>query len=544
MKWLPKISILTAMTTALAGAPIAFATGAHAATTRYEAESAPAVCSGAIASNHSGYSGSGFCDTPNTVGSTVQFTVSAPTAGTATLAIRYANGTTTNQPADISVNGTTVQSGLGFEGTGVWNVWATKSLPVQLNAGTTTVRLAATTPGGLPNIDYVEVTTGAGDGSPTDPNIRFVGRWDTRNGTAYVPGWAGAYLKTAFTGTTVKLKQRNTIDLYYSIDGGPDVYLQNMSGAVNLTPTPLAAGNHSLRVSYRVVAGSYRGDAVFQGLVFDPGAHTLPTEPARGMVEFVGDSITVGTTSSKNALTAYGWLVGEQLGLDHMQVAQGGACLVSTADGCVGLDRRFVKVSAVDGAVDHDFTRYQADVVVINLGTNDVGHGVSTAQFQSSYVGLLRTIRGKYPKAAILALKTFRGRYVPETQAAVQTVNNAGDRNVFFVNTDGWVPPDGLSDAVHPNDIGHRAIAAKLAPIVAAHLAPSPTSTSSGTSDSCAVQYKIINQWDGGFQSTNPSENPALAPGASAAVGFTSLWNGVNTAPASFALNDAGCALS
>ncbi|WP_229691496.1 GDSL-type esterase/lipase family protein, partial [Sphaerisporangium melleum] len=286
----------------------------------------------------------------------------------------------------------------------------------------------------------------AGNGSPTDSNIRFVGRWDTRDGTAYVPGWAGAYLVTGFTGTTVKLKQRNTIDLYYSIDGRPDVYLQNVRGTVDLTPTALPAGDHTLRVSYRVVAGSYHGDAVFQGLVLDSGARTLPARPARGTVEFVGDSITVGTTTSKNALTAYGWLVGEQLGLDHTQVAEGGACLVSSADGCVGLDRRFVKVSAADGAADHDFSRYQADAVVINLGTNDAGHGVSTTQFQSSYAGLLRTVRSKYPRAAILALQTFRGRFVPQTQAAVQTLNDAGDRNVFFVPTDGWVPSGGLSD--------------------------------------------------------------------------------------------------
>ncbi|MEU4834728.1 GDSL-type esterase/lipase family protein [Streptosporangium sp. NPDC023615] len=492
MKWLPKISLLAAMTTALACAPVAFATGAHAATTRYEAESAPAMCDGVVASNHSGYSGNGFCDTVNAVGSAAQFTVSAPAAGTATLTVRYANGTTANRPADVSVNGTTVRSGLGFEGTGAWNTWATRSLTVQLNAGTTTVRLTATTAGGLGNIDHVEVATGGGgDGSPTDPNIRLVGRWDTRDSGAYVPGWAGAYLTTGFTGTTVKLRQRNTIDLYYSIDGRPDVYLQNVRGTVDLTPAPLAAGTHTLRVSYRVVAGSYRGDAVFQGLVLDPGARTVPAEPSRGTVEFVGDSITVGTTSSKNALTAYGWLVGEQLGLDHTQVAQGGACLVSTADGCVGLDRRFVKVSAADGAADHDFTRYRADVVVINLGTNDAGHGVSTTQFQSSYTELLRTVRARYPRAAILALETFRGRFVPQTQAAVRTLNDAGDRDVFFVDTDGWVPANGLTDAVHPNDAGHRAIAARLAPIVAAHLPPGPAptsaSTSSGTSGACGT---------------------------------------------------------
>ena len=46
-----------------------------------------------------------------------------------------------------------------------------------------------------------------GDGSPSDPNIAFVGRWDRSNAGAYVPNWAGAYLRTGFTGTTVKLKQ-------------------------------------------------------------------------------------------------------------------------------------------------------------------------------------------------------------------------------------------------------------------------------------------------------------------------------------------------
>ncbi|MEU4406567.1 hypothetical protein AB0F88_18775 [Streptosporangium sp. NPDC023963] len=35
---------------------------AHAATTRYEAETSPAVCTGTIDSNHAGYSGSGFCN--------------------------------------------------------------------------------------------------------------------------------------------------------------------------------------------------------------------------------------------------------------------------------------------------------------------------------------------------------------------------------------------------------------------------------------------------------------------------------------------------
>src|SRR4051812_20506171 len=231
-----------------------------------------------------------------------------------------------------------------------------------------------------------------GDGSPSDPNIAFVGRWDRTNSAAYVPNWAGAYFRTGFTGTTVKLRQRNTIDLYYSIDGRPDVYITGVSGTVNLTPTPLASGNHTLRVSYRVVAGSYHGDAVFQGLILDSGARTLPANVSPQLVEFVGDSITVGTTSSKNALTAYGWLTGEQLGVRHTQIGYGGGCLVATSDGCVSVASQFLRTGYSATSSSWDFTRYTADAVVINLGTNDKSHGVSAADFQSGYVAFLTTV--------------------------------------------------------------------------------------------------------------------------------------------------------
>ena len=310
-----------------------------------------------------------------------------------------------------------------------------------------------------------------GDGSPSDPNIVFTGRWDTGTSTAYTPYWAGAYLTTGFTGTTVKLKQRGTIDLYSSIDGAAWVYRTGVSGSVNLTPTPLAAGNHTLRVSYRVVAGSYHGDAVFQGLVLDSGARTYAAPTPAKLIEFVGDSITVGTTTTQNALTAYGWLIGERLGARHTQIAQGGACLVATADGCVGLEQQFTKLNPNAATPAWDFGRYTADAVVINLGTNDAGHGVSTAQFQTSYTNLLATVRAKYPKAYIFALETFRMRYVTQTRAAVNSRIAAGDPAVSFVTTEGWLTSTDMSDSVHPNDGGHVKIADHLAPLIAARLA-------------------------------------------------------------------------
>lgn len=138
---------------------------AAAETTRYEAETSPSVCTGTIDSNHSGFSGSGFCNGENATGAYAQSTVHAGT-GSATLAVRFANGTTSSRPADLIVNGTTVGS-VPFEPTGAWNTWATRTLSVDLNSGSNTIRLNPTSGNGLPNIDYMDLTS---DGTPPDPD--------------------------------------------------------------------------------------------------------------------------------------------------------------------------------------------------------------------------------------------------------------------------------------------------------------------------------------------------------------------------------------
>ncbi|MDT0344272.1 carbohydrate-binding protein [Streptomyces litchfieldiae] len=148
-----------------ATASLAAVDTAHAATTRYEAEGSSATCDGTIDSNHSGFSGSGFCNTDNASGASAQFTVDAPAAGEATVGVRFANGGSDARPSNLVVNGATVQAP-SFESTGAWNGWVTKTLTVRLNAGSNTVRLSATGSGGLANIDYVEVTT---DGGSTEP---------------------------------------------------------------------------------------------------------------------------------------------------------------------------------------------------------------------------------------------------------------------------------------------------------------------------------------------------------------------------------------
>ncbi len=150
-----RVSILAACLVALGLLPSV----AQAAPTRYEAESA--TCDGTIDANHTGFSGSGFCNATNAVGGFAQWTVSAASAGTATIGIRYANGSTANRPADIAVNGTVVQAASAFNPTGAWTTWATKTLTAPVNAGSNTIRVSATTATGPANLDFVDFEVGA-----------------------------------------------------------------------------------------------------------------------------------------------------------------------------------------------------------------------------------------------------------------------------------------------------------------------------------------------------------------------------------------------
>ena len=191
----------------LAGTLVALSgTTAQAATNRYEAETSPAVCTGTIDSDWTGYSGSGFCNGNNATGAYAQFTVNAATAGTATLNVRFANGTTTARPASLVVNGTTVQTP-SFEATGAWSTWVTKTLTVSLNAGSNTIRLDPTTSAGLPNVDYLDATTADGTTPPTTGAIYVSpSGTDSAAGTQSAPTTLTSAISRVAAGGTIYLR--------------------------------------------------------------------------------------------------------------------------------------------------------------------------------------------------------------------------------------------------------------------------------------------------------------------------------------------------
>jgi len=99
-----------------------------------------------------------------------------------------------------------------------------------------------------------------------------------------------------------------------------------------------------------------------------------------------------------------------------------------------------------------------ADVVIINLGTNDSRVGVATSEFQVGAKNLMQLARDKNPGAKIVWCTGMMGTfYANEVQSAVQELGGA-DNGYFYVN----LPYGGSGAGAHPSAAEHKAAAAVL----------------------------------------------------------------------------------
>jgi hypothetical protein len=113
---------------------------------------------GVIASNHAGFTGTGFADGDAATGAGINWKLRVPASGNYLLEWRVANGSTANRPASLLINGSNAST-VNFPSAGSWTSWAViGAANIALGAGETTIRLQATTAAGLPNIDWLRVT--------------------------------------------------------------------------------------------------------------------------------------------------------------------------------------------------------------------------------------------------------------------------------------------------------------------------------------------------------------------------------------------------
>lgn len=146
-------------------------TGLTACLGSVQAEDA-CVYDGTIDNNNAGFLGTGFVNTTNAIGSSLQFAINASQAGNYTLGFRYAS--TAARGANLGLDGAQVAV-MTFATTGAFTTWASEEITLSLKQGNNMIKLSATTAGGLANIDLIyfySAGLGKGECVVTDVNAK------------------------------------------------------------------------------------------------------------------------------------------------------------------------------------------------------------------------------------------------------------------------------------------------------------------------------------------------------------------------------------
>jgi len=108
------------------------------------------------ASDHSGYTGTGFANFGGNTNANAVWTFTSPSAGVASFTFVYANGGTTDRPMTLLVNGVTAATP-AFASTGNWNTWKTVTFTFNVNAGTNTLKAVVASANRGGNIDRIDI---------------------------------------------------------------------------------------------------------------------------------------------------------------------------------------------------------------------------------------------------------------------------------------------------------------------------------------------------------------------------------------------------
>jgi len=329
-------------------------------------------------------------------------------------------------------------------------------------------------------------TTGAGGAGA--PGVRIVGR--TAPGTAAGSveySWPGVNVNARFTGTQVSMDMNdgsNHNRFTVVVDGGTPKTVTTVSGQTSLVlATGLASGTHDL-VVWRNTEASPGGISQFIDLSsFGTGGGLVaPAAAPDRRIEVIGDSLSVGAGVEGNATCtggidaytnnylAYGSVAARAVSADVVTIAWSGIGVYrnygETTPTAASLTMPKRYPYAIADTILWDFSLYQPEVVVINLGTNDFGSGdpdtnPPATPYEDAYVAFIRTIRAKYADAYFILIDMYGGTRLTRINNVVATLKASGETKVeeFSVSS----VQNNLGCNQHPNIAGQQAMGNALA---------------------------------------------------------------------------------
>ncbi len=288
--------------------------------------------------------------------------------------------------------------------------------------------------------------------------VRWLGRTYSVEGKHFF-NWSASGFEFTFKGSGVRAEIAsnapgggNNAYIKVFINGveQPDIVLTKAVQTVTLAEGLDPNGTYTIRVVKRSNARS--STAALVSLKLNDGEKLAPPAEKARLIEFVGDSITVGYSASKEASTSSAWstatedatktyseYVANAFGADYSVIAVSGRGVVrnygNTTEKLIPVLYASLDDYNLEG-VKYDFKR-QADVIVINAGTNDASGtvtGLTKDEFTSALKAFLLDVRAKNPNAEIIyAYGMMSAGWTAQIKSVVNDLRSSGDTHITYL---------------------------------------------------------------------------------------------------------------
>ncbi|EWC46780.1 hypothetical protein DRE_04025 [Drechslerella stenobrocha 248] len=328
------------------------------------------------------------------------------------------------------------------------------------------------------------------------PEIGYKGRWCAN----YISWWAAPGIKFGYTGDNIAVTfgkdTSHNVLLAWRVSGLPWNFANVTADATYHFvkpgfPAGVAAGQTTI-FEFRV--SNWNLGVQINAVHVDRGAAISKVADFPRKIEMIGDSLTAGYTGTYESTSGTGWNLCEGFGnVEFSIIAYTGICLTDKA--CWGSPRgqlyQWMRTSDTSPRAIQKYgqtppawpfsSRQAADIVIINLGTNDASSrtttpAVSDADFQANYIKLIKSVFEKYPNTKIIVVQPWMGYYragsgntyrqSPNTyKAAIRgAVNSFGGASggVHYFDTSGILQHSDINPKGHPTDVGHIKLASHL----------------------------------------------------------------------------------
>ena len=335
---------------------------------------------------------------------------------------------------------------------------------------------------------------------PTDKHIQYTGRISFTHPERPAWNYPGVQIIAAFEGTSLRMMAKPKSGYFMAqIDQAAPfkVAFRSESDSVVTLATALPDGRHTVRLMY--ILEGYELYPEFWGFVLDEGKSLVeaPALPDR-KIEFIGNSITCGygnegtdrnehfDYATENHYYSYASIVARTLEAQHWVVARSGIgayrnygeAKTGSPRSCMPVQYEYTGYAYDLRLRDEasflrekwDFSRYQPDVVCINLGTNDLStNNYDVTLLKQGYQKLLQLVRAHNPKAKIVFLcgSMLSGKELAIAKQLLDEVkteaNKAGDKEVYRFDFTPQAGDLGYGNDWHPSLLQHEKMAAELA---------------------------------------------------------------------------------